>query len=191
MSGALKLNVWPESHPLVPEGCPCDLHFCDYVDEKNIQDHVVFHFGTGEHHIIARRNMALSSPNHVLGVTASVGEYDAYIKYVTDDPLSGNFYNVIFLDNYSMSGRMLPNFDIVTLFHLGEFYDERNARYAPLDDTSLVDLLLTKMNPHGRMMFYKGSWGAEKTRPIIKACVDSGKLVLEEDYKSLLVYRLA
>lgn len=190
MSDTIKLNFWRHSWPLNPDVCPCDVNFCDFIDDNQIQDHVIFHFGTGEHHIVARHNIAIRSPNHVLAVTASEVEYSAYIKYIIDNPHAGNYYKVLFLDIYTLSARILPQFDVVTLFHLCEFFREQNSRYAPLDDRGLIDLFISRLKPDGRMLFYRGSHAAENMLPIVKDYVAAGKLVFAEAYKTLLVYRL-
>jgi len=190
MSDTVTLNFRRHSWPLKPDVCPCDVDFCDFIHDNEIREQVIFHFGTGEHHIVARRNVDLRPPNHVLAVTASEGEYSAYIKYVIDNPHAGNYYKVLFLDIYTLSERILPRFDVVTLFHLCEFFREQTSRYAPLDDRGLIDLFISRMRPDGRMLFYRGSSAADKMLPIVNEYVDAGKLVFAEAYKTLLVYRL-
>lgn len=190
MPDTIKLNFWRHSWPLNPDVCPCDVDFCDFIQDKEIRDRVIFHFGTGEHHIVSRRNIDLQPPNHIFAVTASEGEYSAYIKYIIDNPYAGNYYKVLFLDIYTLSERILPRFDVVTLFHLCEFFREQNSRYAPLDDRGLIDLFVSRLRPGGRILFYQGSLAAEKMLTIVNECVDAGKLVFAEKYKTLLVYRL-
>lgn len=190
MSDVVKLNFWRHSWPLNPEVCPCDVDFCDFIYDHEIRDHVIFHFGTGEHHILGRRNIDIQAPNHILAVTASEGEYSAYIKYIIDNPYAGNYYKVLFLDIYTLSERILPQLDVVTLFHLCEFFRDQNSQYAPLDDRRLIDLFISKLQPGGRILFYRGSLAAEKMMSIVNEYVDAGKLVFAEAYKTLLVYRL-
>lgn len=190
MSDTVKLNFWRHSWPLKPDICPCDVDFCDFIEEKGIRDKVIFHFGTGEHHVVARRNIDLQPPNQVVAVTASEGEYSAYVKYIIDNPHAGNYYKVLFLDIYTLSERILPQFDVVSLFHLCEFFNEQSPRYAPLDDRGLIDLFISRLHPHGRILFYRGSMAAEKMLPIVNEYADAGKLVFAEAYKTLLVYRL-
>jgi len=190
MSDTVKLNFWRHSWPLNPDVCPCDVDFCDFIHDKGIRDRVIFHFGTGEHHIVGRRNIDVQAPNHIFAVTASEGEYGAYIKYIIDNPYAGNYYKVLFLDIYTLSERILPRFDVVTLFHLCEFFREQNSRYAPLDDRGLINLFISRLQPGGRILFYRGSLAAEKMLPIVNEYVDAGKFVFAEAYKTLLVYRL-
>ncbi len=188
MSHTAKLYVYRRSWPLT-DWCP-DVQFCDFIHDNDIRDQVIFHFGTGEHHIVGRRNINLQPPNHVLAVTASKGEYSAYIKHIIDNPRTGNYYKVLFLDIYTLSERILPRFDVVTLFHLCEFYEKQSYRYAPLDDRGLIDLFISRLQPNGQILFYRDSIAAEEMLSIVNAYVDAGKLVFAQAYKELLVYRL-
>jgi hypothetical protein len=191
MSDGLQLNYWKHSWPLRPDVCPCDLDFCDFIYEKRIRDNVIFHFGTGEHHIVGRRNLTLQPPNHIIAVTASQPEYAAYIDFIIQSPHAANYYKVVFADIYTWSARILPQCDVVTLFHLCEFYkEERHSAYAPLDDRRLLDLFISRLQPHGRVLFYRGSAAAEKMLHIVKDFVTDGKLIFEDEYKTLLVYRV-
>jgi hypothetical protein len=186
----MKLNYWKKSWPLRTPTCPCDAHFVEYLSEKKIMDKVIFHFGTGSHHLVGKANATQPSPNLVFGITASRREYDKYIDYIIDNPEAARSYQVIFADIYTLQARLLPKFDYVTLFHLGEFHDHKLSAYAPLNDSTLVDLFLTRLNGNGRILFYKHSafGGAEKTRFILRRAVKEGKIVQAGEYKSLMVY---
>jgi hypothetical protein len=189
----LELNYWGRSWPLRVRKCPCDLHFVEYLRQSNIGDRVIFHFGTGSHHIVGKTNAQAARPNEILGITASRREYAKYIDYIIANPAAAKYYKVIFADIYTLTPRTLPRFDLVTLFHLGEFYDERRSAYAPLDDSTLLDLFIAKLNRGGRILFYKfsGLGGAEKTRRILERATEVRKLVKEGEFKSLLIYRPA
>ena len=50
-----KLNYWNETWSLDEAQCPCDLHFVEYLQEKEAKDAAIFHFGTGNHHIVGLR----------------------------------------------------------------------------------------------------------------------------------------
>jgi hypothetical protein len=73
------LNFWDASWGLDERLCPCDVYFAEYLEEKGIKGASIFHFGTGSHHILGLRTAENGSNNAVLGITASPGEYDAYI----------------------------------------------------------------------------------------------------------------
>ena len=186
-----KLNYWKHSWPLRFRQCPCDVHFVEYLKENHITGHVIFHFGTGSHHIVGRANAEAAEPNEVLGITASRREYLAYIRYIIANPRSATHYKAVFGDIYTLTSGILPRFDLVTLFHLCEFYDPAKSLYAPLNDERLIDLFLGKLNPGGRLFFYKfsGKGNDKKTRAILNRAVAAGKLVPDGDYRSLLIYR--
>ena len=64
---------------------------------------------------------------------------------------------------------------------------ERSA-YAQLNDVSLLDLFLEKLNPRGKIFFYTRSRAFAKTQRIIQDCIQHGKLVQVDEYETLLVY---
>jgi len=184
----MKLNHWKKSWPLNVDLCPCDVHFVEYLEEMCVTDRVIFHFGTGAHHIVGRANAKSSPPNHIVAVTASREEYAAYIDMAIDDPALATTYKAMFADIYTLSPRILPDFDLVTLFHLCEFYDPNASAYAPLDDRSLLRLFVDKLRPDGRILFYKGSGRFDLAAPIIDEFVARGLLRHERDYQTLAVY---
>lgn len=185
----MELNYWKATWPLDVSECPCDVHFVDYLKARSIKGRAIFHFGTGEHHILALENAKLRRPNLVFGVTASKQEYNSYIDLIVSQPKVANSYKAMFVDIYTLEPQLLPEFDVVTLFHLGEFYDEVRQRYAPLDDRKLLALMVRKLKPGGRVCFYRGSNGWTKSEPIVEAFLKAGKLAKPETYKSLLICR--
>ena len=120
----VKLNYYDNSWPLTLTDYPCDLHFVQWLESKKIEGKVIFHFGTGEHHLVGKNNHDRGNPNEIMGIAASRKEHGAYIDFIVDNPGAANYYRVLFGDIYTLSPRMLPKFDIVTLFHLCEYYDK-------------------------------------------------------------------
>ena len=166
----MKLNYYDNSWELV-DYCPCDPNFVRFLESNRIEGKLIFHFGTGEHHLVGRDNYERGNPNEIWAITASRREHDAYIDFIVDNPRAANYYKVLYADIYTLSPRMLPNFDIVTLFHLCEYYDEvesgsprLNSEYAQLDDEGLVEMFLTKLNSGGRIAFYAKSGGFISSR---------------------------
>jgi len=184
----MQLNYWKASWPLMGDICPCDIHFAQYLRANRIQGKVIFHFGTGEHHILGKMNLESGAPNEILAITASRQEYDKYIEFIINSPVAAKTYKVIFGDVYTLTPRIIPNFDLVTLFHLCEYYDEGSSAYAELDDSSLLDLFLSKLNPGGRVFFYKGSSHFARCRAIIESFVNGAKMIQVDEYKTLLAY---
>jgi hypothetical protein len=95
---AMELNYWKATWPLDVSECPCDVHFVDYLKARGIKGRAIFHFGTGEHHILALENAKFRQPNQVFGVTASKQEYDSYIDLIVSQPKVANSYKAMFVD---------------------------------------------------------------------------------------------
>lgn len=182
-----RLNVSAEAWPLRVDLCPCDADFVAWLKARKIGGRTVFHFGTGEHHVVGIENAKLKRPNHVLGVTASAGEYESYIGKVTADPALAISYKAMFLDIYTLDARLLPLFDVVTLFHLCEFHDKVRSAYAPLDDRKLLTLFLGRLAPQGRILFYLGSNGRDAMLRLADQFIASGRLAIAERVGGLLV----
>ena len=189
-----------------PEDCPCDLHFVEYLESRETEGKTIFHFGTGEHHVVGKANHARGNPNEIIAITASYQprtgrskEHETYLDFIIKNPIAANHYKVLFTDVYTLSPHLLPNFDIVTLFHLCEFYDKEYSSYARLDDLALLEMFMAKLNPGGKILFFPTTAGdpnainerckAAKatTVKMIDDFVSVGRLVVEEEYKSLVV----
>jgi hypothetical protein len=186
-AAAVRLNVSEDAWPLRVDLCPCDTDFLAWLKARRIAGKSVFHFGTGAHHIVGVENAKLKRPNQVLGVTASRGEYDAYVDLVTANPSVAISYKAMFLDIYTLDARGLPDFDVVTLFHLCEFHDPVRSAYAPLDDRKLVDLFLGKLRAQGRLCFYLGSNGRDAMLRLVDTFIAKGKLAIAERVGGLLM----
>jgi hypothetical protein len=203
----MKLNYYRRSWSLYQGDCPCDLHFIQYLEQKKLEGKMIFHFGTGEHHLVGKNNHERGNPNELLAITASREEYEVYIDYIIDTPVAANYYKALFADIYTLSPRMLPSFDIVTLFHLCEYFDEReykderdynevhasgdpplNSSYARLDDVKLLEVFLSKLNPGGRILFFKQScmWDPNAVQ-IVDTFISEGRMIIEDEYESLLI----
>ena len=186
----LKMNYW-EQWGLHPEICPCDVHFNEWVDANDIRNKAIFHFGTGAHHIVGRHQAEFGTGNVVLAITASKGEYDAYMSLVIENARVAKCYSVYFGDIYLSKARLLPDFDVVTLFHLCEFSspDTTSEAYGGIDDRALLDLFTAKTRSGGHLLFYKGSNGFNQAQPIIAAWETEQPFERVGDFKTLLVYR--
>jgi hypothetical protein len=184
----MQLNAWDNSWPFRAT-CPCDRHFADYLRERRIGGKTLFHFGSGEHHLLGIDNLRKTRArrNEILAVTASRGEYRAYVDLICDYAELALHYKVLFADVYTLTPGLLPPFDLVSLFHLCEFYDPARSRYAPLDDAGLIELFLGRLNPEGRLLFYTGSTAFPRARPILDGFLDRGWIEEIETYKTLLV----
>ena len=108
-----KLNYWNETWSLDEAQCPCDVHLVEYLEGKKAKDAVIFHFGTGNHHIVGLKLAENGSNCAVLGITASPQEYDDYVELLIQNPRLGHTYKAYFGDIYQLDARLLPRFDYV------------------------------------------------------------------------------
>jgi hypothetical protein len=185
----MELNYWKRYWLLNEERCPCDVHLVEYIEKKGIRGQTVFHFGTGHHHIVGIKNLDLDAPNEILGITASREEQDSYVHLVIENPLVGRYYKVLFADVYTLTPALLPRFDVVTLFHLCEFYSETNRAYAGVDDRTVLQTFVETMSPGGLLLFYSRSSAYRAAAVLAQEALQAGVLEAVDDYKSLKVYR--
>lgn len=196
MSEAAKLHFWDDSWDLREKECPCDVHFIEWLDETRITDAGIYHFGTGAHHHVGIECANEHRRNAVLGITASPQEYDAYVELAKARPEVLRYYNAVFGDIYLLNERLLPAFDVVTLFHLCEFRGEKTDSYGGLTDLEVANLLTEKTIPGGYILFFTTSFAFDWDGPM------SAKRVIAEwrkeqpvkrvgEFKSLEVYRKA
>ena len=160
-----KLDLWRDPWPLDEAQCPCDVHFTGWLREQKLQGQRIFHFGTGDHHHVGLQ--APGSGHSVLGITATEAEYSSYIKLVVENPELGRHYKVLFSDIYQTNLALLPEFDIVTLFHLGEFWSANNAPFAALDDRGLLEGMADKVAKGGHIAFFTGSFAYDVAAKLI------------------------
>jgi hypothetical protein len=184
-----KLHFWDAVWDLQLAQCPCDVHFCDWLEKEQIKDSSIFHFGTGSHHIIGIRTAENGSNNCVLGITASPGEYDAFVKLAIDRPEVEKSYKVFFGDIYQLEQRLLPKFDVVTLFHLCEFRNERNDVYGALTDLEVTTMLTEQTVPGGYIIFYTKSFAFDTAEKVIAVWEKEQAVEKVGMYETLLVYR--
>lgn len=185
------MNVYADSWPLMEEVCPCDIHFNDWVETQKMTGKTIFHFGTGAHHIVGLRQAERG--NAVFGITASVAEYEAYMKLASAQPRMARNYVATFGDIYLANPRLWPDFDIVTLFHLCEFFQPAtvSAEYGGMSDRALLDLVTAKTRPGGFILFYARSMAFETARPIIADWEMERGMIRVGEHKTLVVYRTA
>ena len=179
-----RMRIVPRSWPLWARMCPCDLDFCDFLQEREFRSKSIFHLGTGGHHLVGLRNRTDDMGNVVLGLTLSPGEIKRYVKLVVRDPILGQNYKVLFADVHDLHAASLPDFDLVTLFHLCES-GSRSGHL--LSDEGVVGLFISKLKPGGLLALYRQSLGYRRLRPIIAAAMAAGTLKHLEDYKSLQI----
>jgi len=185
----MMLHKWDTVWDLHEDQCPCDVHFVEFLEAQRISGASIFHFGTGGHHYVGIRNAESGNDNSVLGITCSRGEYDAYMDLAIQRPRISRRYKVIFGDIYLLDPKLLPCFDVVTLFHLCEFRTEKNDAYAAMTDLEVACLLIDKLQFGGWVLFYTGSQAFDAARAVITELEDSGLIERAGSYETLLLYR--
>jgi hypothetical protein len=173
---------------LRPDACSCDIEFVEYLQKIEAKDKNIFHFGTGSHHVVGLENQKFSHPNEIIAITASVPEYQSYMDLFIKQPELAKYYKVFLGDIYTLTERFLPPFDIVTLFHLCEFYFPENAPKLHQDDASLLQLFLNKLNTSGRILFYKKSFAWGDAEALLKKFEQEEKIKQIDEYENLLIY---
>ena len=185
----LKMNFWDAKWDLDMPRCPCDAHFNDWVKQNKLKNKLIYHFGTGNHHVVGLKQATNKANNVVLAITASKEEYASYIELAINKPKVSKNYLAYFGDIYLSNPKLLPDFDVVTLFHLCEFYHPRNKAYGGVDDAQLLDMLTAKTRPGGHILFFTGSFAFPSADKIIAKWEKSGRVRRVGAFKTLLVFR--
>ncbi len=167
----------------------CDIQLIEWLDQQRITEAAVYHFGTGGHHHVGVECAKPERRSSVFGITASPEEYENYVKLVTGRPEVLRYYNVVFGDIYLLNEKLLPTFDVVTLFHLCEFRGPQTDAYGGLTDLAVANLLTDKTRPGGHILFYTGSFAFEPAKAIIAQWEKQRRVERVGEYKSVLVYR--
>ena len=184
-----KLNYWDATWSLDEAQCPCDLHFIDYLQEKGAHNAAIFHFGTGNHHIVGLRLFENGCNCAVLGITASPQEYDDYVELLIKNPRLGHTYKAYFGDIYQLDGRLLPALDYVSLFHLGEYRTPDNDSYGALTNLEMTLVLADSLKPGGEILFYTGSFAYDQAEAVAKQLVRQRPFEPAGEFKSLSIFR--
>jgi hypothetical protein len=183
------MNYWTDKWDLDEAVCPCDVHFNEWVAKQTLKNKTIYHFGTGTHHVVGIKQATRN--NRVVAITASKEEYESYVKLVTENSGVAKNYLAYFGDIYLTNPALLPEFDVVTLFHLCEFFFPNTAstEYGGLTDAKLLDLFTAKTRKGGHILFYTLSMGIDKARPIIAKWEKKTPVKRVGEFKTLLVYR--
>jgi hypothetical protein len=183
------LHFWDQDWDLHVEQCPCDVHLLEWLEQEKLTNKSIFHFGTGTHHIVGLKTAEDGSNNAVLGITASRGEYDAYVKMLIEKPKLGFTYKAYFGDIYQLDRRLLPALDVVALFHVGEFRSEKNDAYGALTDLEMTVVLLDCMRVGGTMLFYEGSYAFDVAERTFAELMKQGRLKAGPAFKTLRTFQ--
>jgi hypothetical protein len=189
VTDAPTLHYWDAYWDLRIAECPCDVHFVNWLDAQGITDAAIYHFGTGGHHHVGVECAAPHRRNAVLGITAAPQEHETYLKLAIERPEVLRHYNVVFGDIYLINGKLLPSFDVVTLFHLCEFRGEKNDAYGALADLEVANLLTDKLTVGGHILFYTRSFAFDRAEAVIAEWERARDVERVGMFETLLVYR--
>ncbi|BAT58374.1 hypothetical protein GJW-30_1_00899 [Variibacter gotjawalensis] len=187
-----KMNYWTDKWDLHEDICPCDVHFNDWAEDQKLKNKLIYHFGTGTHHVIGRKQAENGSGNNVLAITASIEEYEAFIKLVSEYSKVNKQYSAYFGDIYLTNPTLLPDaFDAVTMFHLCEFFFPNTAskEYGGFTDLQLLNLFTDKTKVGGHILFYTRSIAFDKAKAVIADWEKEKKVKRVSEFKTLLVYQ--
>ena len=102
--------------------CPCDIDLIDYLQDKP-QPYSLFHMGCGLHHSVGK--WAATQPGVcVRSISLTPLEIFEYIELATNNPILNKHYLVDFGDIHLIDFRLLPISNYVSLFHLGEIWEQ-------------------------------------------------------------------
>jgi hypothetical protein len=188
------LHFWDAYWDLREKECPCDVHFIEWLDHNGITDSTIYHFGTGGHHHVGIECASEKRRNAVLGITAAPQEHEKYVELAIARPDVLRYYNAVFGDIYLINDKLLPIFDVVTLFHLCEFRGEKNDAYNALTDLEVTNLLTDKTRPGGHILFFPTSFafdwdGSMSAKKVIAQWEKERDVERVGEFKSLLVYQ--
>lgn len=189
MTAAARMNIWDAYWGLEVEQCPCDIHFVEWLEAQGIKDQRIYHFGTGGHHYVGIRCAEPALNCTVLGITAAPKEYASFIELLTEKPTLSKTYSAYFGDIYTSNARLLPRFDVVTLFHSCEFRQEANDAYGALTDLEVMQLFTDQTEVGGHILFYTGSFAYEPAAKVIESWRTSRAVEEVDAFKTLRVFR--
>ena len=185
----LKMNYWTDKWDLHEDVCPCDVHFNEWVAKQKLNNKQIYHFGSGTHHVVGIQQAARK--NRTFCITASKEEYQAYIDLVTENSGVAKNYLCYFGDIYLTNPALLPEFDVVTMFHLCEFFFPNTAskEYGGMTDAKVLDLFTAKTKKGGHILFYTRSMAFHKTSPLVSKWEKKAPVKRVGEFKTLLVFK--
>lgn len=187
----LKMNYWTGKWDLDVEVCPCDVHFNEWIAKQKLRNKLIYHFGTGTHHVVGIKQATNHSGNAVFAITASKEEYESYIELSTAKAQVSKNYLAYFGDIYLSNPRLLSDFDVVTMFHLCEFFSPNTASkaYGGVDDAKLLDMFTAKTRPGGYILFYTRSMAYHLAQQVVAKWEKKAPVKRIGEFKTLLVFR--
>ncbi len=163
------LTIEPKPWHWDPSVCPADQDFIELLAQLNL-GLKVFHMGPGAHHKVG---IHLCDLHHVLSITHCPDEMVAYIELIKALPEISSSYQCIFGDVHLLNSYLLPQFDVVSLFHLKEL---PSVGYQCMSDKEVIDFFWP-----ADIVLYRGSFAFYEIEQLM-----AGRIYI--DYKSLRYY---
>lgn len=173
-SKTIEVDGWP----WLPDKCPPDKYFIDYMRQKDLPPQNILHVGTGLHHKVGLECCAMG--HNVIGVTVSREEVVSRVFRVEDER-----YQVFYANINTLDLSLLPKIDVLTLFHFGEMA----YVFGPASAKWLYNFSVLNLTEAGRVLFYNRSaeWGNAKAS--VQEVVDHHSLKHVETYEELEVFQ--
>lgn len=169
------------------DDCVADRQFIEWFNQEGFSNTRVFHFGSGYHHKVG---IELSKNNNsIMSVTISKFEHNRYVELLRENPALANHYKLLHCNIYSLDKKLLPKFDIITLFHLYE-YEQFNSGLETYDDSGLLHMLIQNCNKNTLILFFRKSSAFKQCNGLINEQIKIGKLIVSNNYKDLLISKV-
>lgn len=166
-----------EGWPWLPDKCPPDKYFIDWVRQQNFHPLNILHVGTGLHH---RVGIACCAMGHrVIGITVSREEVVSRVFRV-DSPN----YQVFYANINSFDTALFPELDIITMFHFGEM----EAEFGAVNIEVLNELLWVSTH-EAYILFYNRSAAWDRASKVVKELIERGVLRHKGTFEELEIYQ--
>lgn len=164
-----------------PTKCPADQQLVELFTKYDFKGKRVLHMGTGSHHYVG----CSLYDNFVLGLTNCPGEVVAYMTMAMDNPKLLEHYSVQFMDVHMFPFEKYRSFDVITLFHLGEY---PVGDYAHRDEAGVIEEAILGLSDNGLLIQYMKSSAHDRVDGPF-ADITSRWMQHRYDYKDLRVWQ--
>ena len=160
-----KLNYWTDKWDLHVDICPCDVHVNDWLADAEDDEQA----GLSLRHRHASRGRQGAGGERLRQHGVRHHRLDRGVRGLCQagrerTRMWRKAIVAYFGDIYLTNPQLLPDFDVVTMVHLCEFFfpNTASAEYGGIDDRGVLDLFTAKTKPGGHILFYTKSIGFEK-----------------------------
>jgi len=171
---------------------PCDTQFIEYLSGLGLEKMnkvTIFHMGPGIHHKVGL--WAMEQKNiFVRSISITPIEVKEYISIATENPWLNSRYLVDFGDIHLIEEKLLPKFDFISLFHLGEISSQiYEVDYPSKNIESVIGMMSRRLSIGGELLFYNKSVAWKTIKPIVELSMYSMYSYKESGFADLSVYK--